>query len=56
MRSTTVATSRLSRPYATKSASSTPLVEVRNGKVFRLRSFPDRAEALEAAGLQEGQL
>jgi ketosteroid isomerase-like protein len=29
------------------------LVEVRNGKVFRLRSFPDRAEALEAAGLQE---
>ena len=29
------------------------LVELRNGKVFRLRSYPNRAEALEAAGLRE---
>jgi ketosteroid isomerase-like protein len=29
------------------------VVDFRNGKVIRVRSFLDRAEALEAAGLQE---
>ena len=29
------------------------VLELREGTIYRLRSFPDRAEALEAAGLSE---